>query len=199
MEKITLVNLNTYRFQDYFYIGRGKNSILGNSFTIKEYGREDAIAHYRKWLWYSNIKPWLQTGNPNEVVSELCALAEVSKTKELKLGCFCFPQKCHGEVIANAITWLRRPWVAITGNAPALNDVMLQIEKGINHNVFFFLDDSIAADWIAKYLRDRHYYDVLYFHREGDRPKSIKINGDFRDIANYIIFVNTQRYFIEKM
>lgn len=80
-----------------FYIGRG--SPLGNPFEINKHGtREEVIELYKKYLelqiQQNNIK----------ICNELNKIANVYLTgNEVKLLCFCSPNKCHGEIIANTI------------------------------------------------------------------------------------------------
>lgn len=67
------------------YIGRP--SSWGNPFKVLSNGREEAINKFRDWFL---AKP---------------ALVERAR-RELKgkiLGCWCHPQKCHGDVIAEII------------------------------------------------------------------------------------------------
>lgn len=71
------------------YIGRG--SLFGNPFTHQkdtqaEYlvdTREEAIAAYREWV---QTQPHI--------------LAEIPKLKGKRLGCYCYPLACHGEILA---------------------------------------------------------------------------------------------------
>lgn len=73
------------------YIGRG--SIWGNPFThlplartkaeFHVESREESILSYRRWIL---TQPHL--------------LAQLPKLKGKKLGCYCSPKECHGEVLA---------------------------------------------------------------------------------------------------
>lgn len=68
------------------YIGRG--SIFGNPYVIGRDGtREEVIARYEK-EWF----PFL--------LRDKIFAAEVKKLKGKRLGCFCSPNHCHGDVIA---------------------------------------------------------------------------------------------------
>ena len=66
------------------YIGRG--SVWGNPFTVKEMGREAAIEAYREYITK-------QLDQRPELVTQLLAL------KGKRLGCFCKPKACHGDVL----------------------------------------------------------------------------------------------------
>ena len=76
------------------YIGRG--SIWGNPFEIDNScgeTREVVIKRYRGYLWDK-----LKSG---EITKEM--LLELD---EKRLGCFCSPLQCHGDVLKSAVTWV---------------------------------------------------------------------------------------------
>ena len=88
----TVVNKRTSAFD--VYIGRG--SKWGNPFVMKsEADRERVIEQYRKYLW-GQIKAGVVTKD------ELRAL------DGKRLGCFCAPKACHGDVIVDAIEWSKK-------------------------------------------------------------------------------------------
>lgn len=69
------------------YIGRG--SKWGNPFHIgKDGSREEVIAQYRAYLW----------GN-EELMNSL------SELEGKRLGCYCAPKACHGDVLVRAVAW----------------------------------------------------------------------------------------------
>lgn len=65
------------------YIGRP--SKWGNPFTVREYGRGKAITLYRKWIF----KP----------EQEQLRKAAVTELKGKVLGCYCYPNPCHGDTL----------------------------------------------------------------------------------------------------
>ena len=85
--------VNKYK-EDYdVYIGRG--SKWGNPFVIGKDGtREEVIEKYRLWLW-EQIKG-------GHILKE-----DLLKLDNQRLGCFCKPQACHGDVIARAVEWAK--------------------------------------------------------------------------------------------
>lgn len=89
MSRTTVVNLNK---EDYdFYIGRG--SLLGNPYEIDKDGtRNEVIARYRVWF--------------RHLLKSQMFKQELLKVRGKKLGCFCSPQRCHGEVIAEFVNLL---------------------------------------------------------------------------------------------
>lgn len=89
----TVVNKH---YQEYdVYIGRG--SILGNPFPINDSigdTREIVIDRYRDWLW-KQVR---------------CGKITKQYLKSLdgkRLGCFCSPKSCHGDIIVKAIKWAK--------------------------------------------------------------------------------------------
>jgi len=88
------------------YIGRP--SALGNPFKVDRYTRDEAVEMYRQWL----RNEW-KRGEASPARHELLRLAKLYKHRgRLKLVCSCAPQRCHGEVVAEAITGiLAKGWV----------------------------------------------------------------------------------------
>ena len=92
MCKTCVVNLRKTRYD--VYIGRG--SKWGNPFThIKnretkaEYivaTRSEAIARYRAWI-----------------VTQPHLIAALHELKDKRLGCYCAPKSCHGDVLVELI------------------------------------------------------------------------------------------------
>jgi hypothetical protein len=74
--------VNKYKDPYDVYIGRG--SIWGNPFVIGRHG--DRAAVIRRYETYFLSKPELQ--------------AQVHTLRDKRLGCFCMPKACHGEILA---------------------------------------------------------------------------------------------------
>src|SRR5207244_4594711 len=90
---ITIVN--KHHSSSGVYVGRP--TVLGNPYTLKVYNRTDAIARYRIWL----RQQWQRQG---EVHAALLQLACRYKERgELRLACWCAPQRCQPEVIREAV------------------------------------------------------------------------------------------------
>lgn len=85
---------------DVVYIGRG--SIWGNPFSHKEGTKaiwkvgtvEEAIQHYREYLWAA-----IKEGDIT-----LCMLKELDGKR---LACYCAPNPCHGNIIKRAVQWAK--------------------------------------------------------------------------------------------
>jgi hypothetical protein len=90
---ITIVNKHHDR--NGIYVGRP--TVLGNPSTLQAYTRTDAIARYRIWL----RQQWQRQG---EVHAALLQLARrYTERGDLTLACWCAPQRCHAEVIREAV------------------------------------------------------------------------------------------------
>ena len=67
------------------YIGRP--SKWGNPFVIgKDGSREDVVEKYRSWI-----------------MKQEHLLTELSELEGRRLGCWCSPQACHGDVLADLV------------------------------------------------------------------------------------------------
>lgn len=83
--------VNKYK-EDYdIYIGRG--SKWGNPFVLgKDGDREEVITKYKSYLW-------------KEIRLGRITNKDLQELKGKRLGCFCKPKECHGDVIASAAEW----------------------------------------------------------------------------------------------
>lgn len=86
-----VVNIKTDKCD--VYIGRG--SPLGNPFIIGVDGnRDDVVEKYRIYL-YKLIKD-------KEITKEYLISLD-----NKRLGCFCKPKRCHGDVVVKAVSWAK--------------------------------------------------------------------------------------------
>lgn len=84
------------------YIGRG--SIYGNPFIIGKDGiRKDVISKYRDWF-YNKLKDKRFCDN-------------VLALKDKSIGCYCKPDDCHGDVIAEYLNGLDKKSYDVTRSA----------------------------------------------------------------------------------
>lgn len=78
--------------KDAIYIGRG--SPLGNPFVMRtEEDRNSVCDKYEEWF-----NKQVQEGNQT-LLKELRKIYVLAKQKDIVLGCYCFPKRCHGETI----------------------------------------------------------------------------------------------------
>ncbi len=94
--------VNKYKEEFDVYIGRG--SIYGNEWTHSintkatfiVASRDEAIQCYKDWLTgkrFVNFKQELRSA----------ILESLPNLKGKKLGCYCAPQKCHGDILVDLI------------------------------------------------------------------------------------------------
>lgn len=82
---------------------------LGNPYTVEQYGREQAIRLYRKWL-HRQWTEYQRTGNTTPTVKSLLRMLDYAKTLDLVLVCYCKSESrgettpCHGDVIREVVT-----------------------------------------------------------------------------------------------
>lgn len=69
--------------RDAFDINIGRPSKWGNPFLLRLHDRDDAIARYRAW-----------------VVEQPELMAALGELRGKRLGCWCAPLPCHGDVLA---------------------------------------------------------------------------------------------------
>ena len=93
--KVQIVHCNRFKGKQE-YVGRP--SVLGNPYTVKAFGRGNAVKMYEDWLrrqYKNNNKP---------VIDELKRLAtQLKKENYIVLSCWCAPNPCHGEIIGKAL------------------------------------------------------------------------------------------------
>lgn len=90
--------VNKYKSEYDVYIGRG--SVWGNDYSHlpetkashKVDTRDEAVESYRKQLWDS-------------IRSGKITIEMLKSLHGKRLGCFCKPQSCHGDIIAKAVEW----------------------------------------------------------------------------------------------
>lgn len=88
------------------YIGRGRDprsgeaGRWGNPFRIGEDGtRDEVLGKYRLWIC-------------KEVEAGRIELSDLAALHGKVLGCWCAPERCHGEILAR---WARRAYEEIYG------------------------------------------------------------------------------------
>lgn len=95
--KLEVINITNYDGTDYIYIGRGHGCKYGNPFTSKksrlaEYvgSKQEALRRFREYL----------DENPH-LVDDL--IKDLKENVVHKLGCWCSPSPCHGEIFIEKI------------------------------------------------------------------------------------------------
>lgn len=89
------------------YIGRAnkklnlQNSPLANPYVIGKDGDRDEVVHkYRVWL-NEQVKV------RNKIYDYLVNLSRLHQSPdEFFLVCYCFPNRCHGDIVINALNYI---------------------------------------------------------------------------------------------
>lgn len=83
----TVVNLRKSQYD--VYIGRG--SKWGNPFRQLDWSKEErdrVLDEYEKWFWTTDLP------------------SQLYELKGQRLGCFCYPKRCHGDFLARLVNEL---------------------------------------------------------------------------------------------
>lgn len=94
--KIHTVNINKYDGDDYIYIGRP--SKYGSPFSSKEKNIADFQVENKSEAMEKCEEYFSQ--NP-KIIDEL--IQELNYKNLFKLGCFCAPKPCHGDILIELI------------------------------------------------------------------------------------------------
>lgn len=89
--KTEVVNLHHAEYDVYIgRKGRGHDGYFGNPFDLRNFTREEALAKFEEHF-LSRVK------------SDAVFREKVLSLRGKKLGCFCKPRKCHGDII---VAWI---------------------------------------------------------------------------------------------
>lgn len=94
-EIATLINIHHNKLdKSYVYIGRnGTDESFGNPFVLSEQGtRKEVCKLYEEWLRGYSFTEFNQ-------IQRKWILDNLHTLKGKKLGCFCKPKQCHGEIL----------------------------------------------------------------------------------------------------
>jgi hypothetical protein len=92
--------VNKYKEPYTVYIDRGSkwgnpySHLDGTKAKYKVNSREEAIESYRSWLW-------------NEIKLGNITKEDLLSLDGQVLGCYCKPKSCHGDVLVNAVKWVK--------------------------------------------------------------------------------------------
>lgn len=107
MHKVIVINRHRKLHLKYkrVYIGRG--SVFGNPWPIREDMDRDTVCDLHRQLLKDEWKKAMGKGStPSPLVVGILNLARrVESGEYIALECFCKPQRCHGDFIAEVINW----------------------------------------------------------------------------------------------
>lgn len=89
MSKTTVVNIKTDEYDVYIgRPGRGQDGYFGNPFILMPWQKRGATLEVYRQYFYDKIKIFPEFKR------------RVHELKGKRLGCFCAPEPCHGDIIA---------------------------------------------------------------------------------------------------
>ena len=97
--EILIKNLTNEQPKYEYQVVVDRTSVLGNPFRMQsESQREEVCLKYEKWF-YSQVE-----NKDTLFMQELSKLVAIyAKYNKLELFCWCYPKKCHAEIIKNYI------------------------------------------------------------------------------------------------
>ena len=94
---IRIVNLRSYVLKESEVLVKvDRSSILGNPFYMSNESMRDEVCDQYDMYFNNNIKD-----SRSGFVRELNKIYLLSLSKDIVLGCWCYPKRCHAEVIMN--------------------------------------------------------------------------------------------------
>lgn len=84
----TVVNIKVEECDVYI----GRPTIYGNPFPSARHGRDKCIAMYKRWFW-------------GRIQDDKNFEMKVRMLEGKRLGCYCAPKACHGDVIVAYLEW----------------------------------------------------------------------------------------------
>ncbi|RLI55218.1 MAG: hypothetical protein DRP09_10410 [Candidatus Thorarchaeota archaeon] len=88
-----VVNLHKDEYDVYIgRAGRGKVGYFGNPFDVRVFGREESLRRYEEYFL-------------RRIEEEPVFREKILELRGKRLGCFCKPRKCHGDII---VAWLEQ-------------------------------------------------------------------------------------------
>lgn len=159
------------------YIGRsgkGKFSVWGNPYRLPdESKRAQVLADYRRWLW------WRLEHEPG-------LLERVAGLAGKRLGCFCAPRACHGDVLAEAAVWAQGQLAARPARDWQIPEA-IYFRGGVYSNFElspFQARQPFSGEWVS-YLTNEHFFQAHKaitsedheYVRAAEKPAEAKTRG----------------------
>lgn len=177
------VVVNKYKDDFDVYIGRG--SPWGNPYVIGEDGTRDQVIQLYKDLFFKKI----QNGD--------IAHADLLNLKGKRLGCFCSPQNCHGDIIAEYVNNMRLPVRLIVAGSRNFTDYD-KLCKSLDYllsntdkeEVTILCGMAKGADLLGRRYADENNIDVREYPADWDKyGKSAGYlrNSDMADNATHLV------------
>lgn len=124
--------------------GGWKGSVLGNPFKGE---RTEAIAKYRDWLYEQ-----YRRDDDLTVYNEIDRIAQLTKTTDVILGCWCSPLPCHCEVIKELVE-LHHKTKSIR--------LIVAGSRTINDKVLVYHCIDFTVDWLKEHAYGRKDIEIV--------------------------------------
>lgn len=91
---IRIINLRNYKLhEDEVLIRVDRQTVVGNPFFMKDESMRDTVCDKYEQYFNTHVQ---QAGKFKQYIDNII---EQSKTKDIALGCWCYPKRCHAETI----------------------------------------------------------------------------------------------------
>ena len=203
--------VNRYKENEDIYIGRG--SPLGNPYPITNTDTRDiTIVKYKVYLLDQIAK-----GN-SSIINALKEIKNRAQHSQVKLGCFCKPKKCHGDIIKEIVmSTPKQPVVAFTGHRPnkiggyvVPNPTFTKIYQSMEETIERINPSKIISgmalgvdQWAADIAQNRgipFIAAVPFLHQESKWPiQSQQLFNTLLELAEEVVIVSPGGYSAHKM
>lgn len=95
---IRIVNLRNYELKENEMLIKvdRSNKVLGNRYYMHNESERNLVCNqYQEWF----NRQINDTNRQNSVLIELRRIYSIAKEKNVALGCWCYPKRCHSETI----------------------------------------------------------------------------------------------------
>ncbi len=90
---VRIINLRNYKLhEDEVLIRVDRQTVVGNPFFMKDESMRDTVCDKYEEYFKTAI-------NSKAFAAYIDNIIEQSKTKDIALGCWCYPKRCHAETI----------------------------------------------------------------------------------------------------
>lgn len=99
MNNIRIVNLRNHKADpmNETLIKIDRSSLLGNPYYMQYEGQRDEVCDKYETYFKDKIK------SDRKFIEELNTICEIAKSRNIALGCWCYPKRCHAETIKEYI------------------------------------------------------------------------------------------------
>lgn len=95
---VRVVNLRNYKlYPNEVLIKVDRSSVLGNPFFMKEESQRNKVCDEYETYFQKQVV------ENQRFLNELKRIAMMAREKDIALACWCFPKRCHAEVIKKYI------------------------------------------------------------------------------------------------